>query len=157
MYAVYLAGTMVICVMITTCAEIVLRYFFKRPIFWATEITEYCLLYVTFLGTAWLLGKDGHVRIDLLVNRLNPKAQAFVDIVVSLVGAAVSLAFAWYGAKTTWSNFRDHTIIPSILEPPFFIVLAVIPLGSFLLFIQFLRRMFRDLEKRSARGVKGRG
>lgn len=146
-FAVFLAGILVVLAMSITCAEILMRYFLSRPILWATEVTEYSLLFITFLASAWLLGKDGHVRMDLLVNSLNPKARSFAELLASIMGAICSLAFFWYGAKVTWANFQQHAVIPSNLEPPFYLILAIIPIGSFLLLIQFLRRAYGDFER----------
>lgn len=146
-FMLVLAGILVLLVMLITCAEILMRYLLNRPIFWATEITEYSLLFITFLGSAWLLGKDGHVRMDLLVNALNPKARTFAEMSASIIGTVISLVFFWYGVKVTWANFQQHTVIPSTLEPPFYLVLAIIPIGSLLLAIQFLRRAFGDFER----------
>jgi len=88
--------------------------------------------------------KRRHVRIDLLVNRLDPKSRAFVSFVVSLgrFNGLAGVFLVW--CKNDWINFRDDAI-SRVLEPPFFIVLAIIPVGSLLLSIQFLRRIFGTL------------
>ena len=45
-----------------------MRYFLNRPLVWVLELTEYALLWVTFLGAAWLLRQGGHVQVDVIVD-----------------------------------------------------------------------------------------
>ncbi|MFC2067608.1 TRAP transporter small permease subunit [Chloroflexota bacterium] len=137
-----LAGILVIFIMLSVVYDVVMRYFLQYRVTWTLEITSYCLLFITFLGTAWVLRREGHVKMDLLLNRLKPKHQATVNIITSIICAIVCLIVAWYSAETTWSSFQIQYRMASELRPPQYLTLFVIPMGSFLLFIQFLRRAY---------------
>ena len=136
----YLAAALLIYIMLLISVEIVSRYLVGRSILWTVETTEYALLYLTFLGAGWLLRREGHVRMDLVLVRLNPRAQAIVNGITSILGAITCLVIVWYGSLRTLKFFQLDYILPSVLMTPAFIIVAVVPLGSFLLFIQFLRR-----------------
>ncbi|MFC2013938.1 TRAP transporter small permease subunit [Chloroflexota bacterium] len=142
----YMAGCLILFIMLAIGFDVVLRYFLNRPIIWVGEISEYTLLYITFLATAWLLRREGHVRMDIVLRRLTPKTQSLVNLITSLVGAIICMAIVLYGTQTTWSHFQRGLFIPTHLEPPKFILLLIIPLGSFLLFIEFIRRAYSHLE-----------
>lgn len=135
-----LACVLLIFVMLAVCAEIVFRYFLHSPIIWVVEISEVILLYITFLGTAWLLRREGHVKIDLLLSRLKPKTQAWFNIIISVIGAIMCLLLVWYSAQETWVLFQRGVLTPTVLALPKAPIILIIPIGSFLLFIQFLRR-----------------
>ena len=45
-------------VMLSVCLEVFLRYFLNRPQVWVIELSEYALLYITFLSAAWVLKSD---------------------------------------------------------------------------------------------------
>jgi TRAP-type C4-dicarboxylate transport system permease small subunit len=122
--------------------DVVLRYFFNRPTTWVLEICEYILLYIVFLGAAWVLKEEGHVRVGLVVDRLNPKTQAVVSVITSIVGAFVCSTLAWYGARITWDHFLRGVPSIEMLHLPQYLILMIIPIGSFLLFVQFLRRSY---------------
>ena len=130
---------------ISVCVEIIARYFLNRPQAWVFETTEYILLWVTFLATAWVLRKEGHVRIDILVDQLNPRGQVLVSIITSIIGAIACLVVSWYGVRVAWTYYKQGIIIPKTLQLPQSPILAIIAVGSFLLFIQFLRRTYRYL------------
>jgi len=134
------------------CLEIVLRTFFARPQVWVIEFTEYGLLYVTFLGTAWLLRQDGHVRVDLLTNVLDREWRRRLALVSAAIGFAVSIVLTVFGVIVTLDTLRRGVYKPTILEFPTWIVLLVIPLGASLLTARFLQRFValwqRTLEPR---------
>lgn len=140
-----LAGVLLVFVLLSVCAEVVMRYLFNRPIVWVIEISEVILLYITFLATAWLLKKGGHVKVDILLNRLNPRTQALLSIISCTVGVIVSLCFVWYGAQVTWDHFQRGYFEPTLLEIPSAALVAIIPVGGFLLLTQFLRDAHRYL------------
>jgi len=137
-----LAAVIIAFVVIAVSFEIAMRYFLNRPQVWVMEIVEYCLLFITFLGAAWVLKREGHVKLDIVLNRLKPKNEAMVNAITSVIGAVIFLAIAWYGAVTTWDNFVRGFWVASELEPPRAPIIAIIPIGSLLLFIQFLRRTY---------------
>jgi TRAP-type C4-dicarboxylate transport system permease small subunit len=143
----FVAGVILIFVLLSVCAEVVMRYFLGRPIIWVTEVSEYSLLYITFLGAAWVLKRERHVKMELVLDRLNPKVQALVNTITSIVGAIICLALTYYGAQVTWDHFVRGLHTPTTLRPLLFPILAVIPLGSFFFFIQFLRRTHGYLER----------
>ena len=128
---------------LSVSAEIVLRYFFNKPQVWVTEISEYIILYIAFLVVAWVLKEDGHVKVDLLLNRLNPRAQAMLNIITSGISAIVCLILTYYGLQVTVQLFQENYFTPTILHIPKFIFTAVIGFGLLLLFLQFLRNISR--------------
>ena len=129
-------------IMLIVNAEVVMRYLLNRPILWATQITEYGLLWLTFLGTAWLLRKEGHVKMDIVLSQLNPKTQSVLNIITSIIGAVACLTLAWYGTQITWQYFQEGRRELSILSFALAPIMVIIPIGAFLLFVQFLRRTY---------------
>ncbi len=124
------------------CYDVFVRFFFNRSIIWLIEVIEYILLSVCFLGAAWLLRREGHITVDVVVNRLNPRAQALLNIVTSILGIITFLIITWYGMEVVWGHFQTGLRLETTLGPPKYAVMAVIPLGSFLLIIQLIRRTY---------------
>jgi TRAP-type C4-dicarboxylate transport system permease small subunit len=145
----FISGIIFIFIMSSVCIDVFMRYFLNRPMNWVIEISEYLLVYMTFLGTAWVLRQDGHVTVDILTIRLNPKVRVITGITSSLIGVFVCLIIVWFGTIETWDNFERGVRNPSILEFPKAPLLAVIPFGSFFLMIQFIRRAFGFIKKKN--------
>jgi len=143
----YLAGAILLFAVISVTTDVVLRYFFNKPLMWAVEINENNLLYITFLATAWVLTREGHVKVELVLNRLSPRAQNLMGLITSALGIIVCLVITWHGALVTWRDFQIGAYEPTILKIPNAYVLFIIPLGAFLLFIQFARRTHGFLKR----------
>ena len=143
-----LAGAVLIFMMLSVTLDVFMRYFLNQPIFWVVELNEYALLYATFLGAPWVLAKDGHVKVELVVDHLKPKPQAMVGAVTSILGAASCGVLVWFSAEATLTHYVRGVWDPgSLLEIPTAYVMLIIPFGSFLLFVQFLRRSSRYFKK----------
>lgn len=141
LFLFWLAGGLLMFATVGTCIDVILRYSLNRPIHWMLEITEYIMLYIPFLCAAVVLKEEGHIRVDLLINRFSRKNRTWVNILTSLVGGIIMLAYTWFGAQTTLDAYRRG--VPSLesLRTPVFLILMIIPIGSFLFTIQFLRQM----------------
>ena len=144
---IYLSIGLLVFAWVSVCAEIVMRYFFNHPLVWVVEICEYILLYITFLGSTWLLKNEGHVVIDIVPVFLGPRNEAMLNIITSILGAISCFALSWFAAQSTWDLFLRGVYDLKFLETPLAFVLAPIPIGSFLLSIQFLRRAHNYMER----------
>lgn len=139
----FFAGVIMAFIMTSVGLEVIMRYFFNRPLIWVTEITECLLLYITFLGSAWLLREEGHVRVDIFINRLKPNTVAFLSTINSIIGVFISGTLTVYGTRVTWDYFQRGMYTPTAMELPLYAILLIIPIGSFMLLVQFLRRTGR--------------
>lgn len=128
-------------------AEIISRFLVGKSFIWVVEITEISLLFITFLGVAWVLKKDGHVSVDILLSKLSIKHQAIFNAVTSIIGAIVIFPLVWYGTKVAWIHYQKDLYDATALNIPDVAILFVIPLGSVLLFIQLLRRAYEYFNK----------
>lgn len=143
-------------IMFSVALDFLFRYILNRPMVWVIPLSEYSLVYITFLGAAWLLREEGHVTMETFVEKLGERGRVLVGIGSSIVGIVVSIIFTWYGAVTTYDHFRRGIYESAVMEIPIAPVLAVIPIGSFFLLIQFLRRIGKSFRTGKAAG-KGMG
>lgn len=126
-----------------TLADIVARQFFGTALGWAIEISEYSLVYITFFGAAWLLREEGHVKVEIVVELLNARHQALIELATSFVGLIVSAALTYFSAVTTIKEYLSGTVqIESPLKPALYLLLIPIPVGAAALCIQFIRRTY---------------
>ena len=109
------------------------------------EITNYSLLWITFLGGAWLLKVNGHVRLDVVLNRLNPTPRSIVNIMSSCIGALLLAFVTYYSIRLIISDFTTGRTLHTVLVPPAWIVELIIPFGTFFLSIEFCRKIYAYL------------
>jgi len=144
--ALAVGAAVLIAYLIVSVALAVILRGFRTGIEGLFESTEYSLLWLTFLGAAWVLREESHVKMDLLLTRLSSRNQTILNVITSIIGAIICLALTWFGVKVTWDNFQTGYFLHTVIAPPIYPILIIIPVGSFLLFIQFLRRTHRYLE-----------
>lgn len=137
---IYVAGVAVVYAWVTVCVDVVMRYFLGRPQLWVVQFSEYSLLYLTLLGAAWVLKREGHVKMEAVLSWFSPRTQLLINSITSIACAITCLVVAWYSAELAWSLFQRGIRIVAVIEVPRVVIVGIIPVGSFLLFIQFLRR-----------------
>ena len=141
----YFAGLLVVTVTLSVLYEIVARYVFNSPTIWAVDLTEYSLVYITFLGTPWVLRDHAHTRVELVVERLRPRVRLILGIVVSLVAATGAVVMAWEGALETWESYLGgHAELKAwrVYRWPLILPICV---GSTMLVIEFLRQAWHHV------------
>ena len=139
-----IAGSFLVLITVAICWEILSRWILGVGNLWLVEISEYMLLYVTFLGAAWVLGNDRHVAIDLVLNQLSAANQRRLQVFLSSLGAICCLVIAWFGVVMTIDQFQAGIRETTLLAPESFWITSVIPFGFLLLGVQFLRRVVRS-------------
>src|SRR3972149_4537213 len=137
--------------------DITLRYFFYRPLGWVKEISEYILVFLGFLVAAWILKDDGHVKMDLVLNKVNPRTQTLMNIITSIISTIVVLVVTWFSARVTIDFYKTKLVTPSVLEPPKWILLVPIFVGCLLLAIQFIRRTANLIDRWKTLGKQKTG
>ena len=109
---------------------------------WIVQFNEYAMLWATFLGAAWLLSKKRHVSIELIVSHLSRGTQKVFHLIHSLLGVGLCAILCWYGTLTTVENIQRNVINVQAVDVPMGYILIAIPVGFFLLFLQFIRDFF---------------
>ena len=128
-------------------ADITLRYIFLKPLGWVKEVSEYILVALGFLVAAWILRDDGHVKMDLLLNKVSPKVRTMMNLVTTVISTVVVLIVTCFSVRVMADFYRTKLVTPSVLEPPKWVLLIPIFVGSLLLTLQFIRRTFFFIDR----------
>lgn len=145
---------------VITFANVVARYVFNSNILWALEATVFLFAWLVLVGASYLVKKNGHLGVDVLVRALAPGPRRLT----TLVAAACCLAYAglllvgtwqywvpfigqraWYEVNDIpmWDWLRFIEPILNEDEPyeklPRFIPYFALPLGMGLLFLRLVQ------------------
>jgi TRAP-type transport system small permease protein len=103
---------------------------------WILEVSEYVLPLATFLVAPWLLYRNEHVRLDMLLN-VWPR----LGHVTNIVGLAVCAVLVIYGVRTILNSAaQGGMIFKSVVFPEWWLYVPV-PLCFAFLTIEFVRRL----------------
>lgn len=108
---------------------------------WILEVSEYSLPLATFLIAPWLLHRNEHVRLDLLLTALPPAAGRALERIADGLGLVICAVFVVYGAQAVASSAQQGSlVIKSVVFPEWWLYAPVPPCFA-LLAIEFVRRM----------------
>jgi C4-dicarboxylate transporter, DctQ subunit len=143
-----LAGLILAFIVAAVCYTIGLRYLFSRTTIWIIQTTEYALLWIVFLATAWLLREGGHITTDIITTVLPDKTRRVLDGLMFALGGLTCGLLVYLGAAHTWDCLTHQVTDVRAVTVPKAAVFFIIPLGSLLLTVQFFRMSWNRLLRR---------
>ena len=140
-----LAGVLVVFITAAECYTIGMRFLFTKTTIWVVQTNEYALLWIIFLGTAWLLREGGHITTDVVYVHLNEKTKQYLNVIMFVVGGLTCATLAFFGILYLCNCIlRGVTDVRAVTIPKW-IVFLIIPVGSILLTVQFFRMAWSRL------------
>lgn len=115
----------------------------------SVEISEYMLMVATFVAAPWLLYKGGHIRIDVLVNQCPPAGQKILAVLTNLIGGLVCAVLAYQSLLVMLDlQHQQSLVFKELVFPEWWLSMPLL-LGSTLLTVEFIRRLFLDFSSKS--------
>ncbi|RXK08706.1 C4-dicarboxylate ABC transporter permease [Halarcobacter ebronensis] len=65
--------------------DVVMRYFFKSGSIAMQEMEWHLFSVIILIGIAYTLKEDGHVRVDLIYDKLTPRKKAMINMIGSII------------------------------------------------------------------------
>ena len=148
------AALILLAMVVLVTADIVLRNTASVGFPWANEITEYALYLTTLLTAPWLLRRGQHVRIDMMLLLVPPRAAWVCEAAADILGFAASLVLVWYGIIMTAQSARLSSLTIKNLVFPEWWLLWPLPACFALLAIEFAFRFRRLLASPRTRRIE---
>lgn len=108
---------------------------------WVVELTEYSLPVATLLVAPWLLHRNEHVRLDVLMLALPPRVARVLERCANLLGVAICVVFVWFGGKLVLDSAHLGSMMVKTLAIPEWWQYALVPVCFSLLAVEFTRRL----------------
>ena len=130
-----------------TFAIVVLRYLFNLGWIAMQESVTYLHATVFMLGAAYTLKHDGHVRVDIVYQKLSPRGRAWIDLLGTLLLLLPFCLFllwvSWDYVASSWAlheGSRDSGGLPWL-----YLLKTLIPAMALLLVVQGAVLVLRNL------------
>lgn len=128
------------------CFEVIARALGGASRLWVIEVSEYSLLFITFLGSPYLLEKNMHVVIDLLTNSVRHKTKLWLQGLNAGIGFFVCAVLTVVGIMVVVGQYQDGVREITVMRPLSWWITASLPLGTGLMSIQFLDQIIRSVQ-----------
>lgn len=129
--------------------DVIGRYFFNHPVAGSYELIVYSMVLVVFLGLGYAQLQKAHVKVDIVLHYLSPKAVAFLDVITLSLSFLLFLFITWAMAVQTKQVFAMKQVSEILYIPQWpFQVVAVIGAGVFCLatLVQILEALYKLFE-----------
>lgn len=118
--------------------EIIGRSFFNYSTMIADEYSGYLYLTAVFLGLAYGLNHQSHIRITIITSRLSKEANRWVDIAIGLAAMTMMAVVIYY----TWLLIEDtksmEMVSEAVSQTPLYLTQIPMLIGSILLWVALL-------------------
>jgi TRAP-type transport system small permease protein len=108
-------------------ANVISRYMFGKSFIWVEELTQYQMIWVTYLGAGLALREGRHVAVDTLQDLLPAHARHLLRQFIALAIAAFLLALCVLGVQIAIFTWGQET---PVLGVPAGLPYLAIPVGA---------------------------
>ena len=118
--------------------DVVMRYAFNTSFVFTQELEWHIFAFIFLIGSGYTLLHDGHVRVDIIYQRLGFKGKAWTNLIgvifFALPGCFMVIVTSWKFTYNAWLVMEGS---PDPGGIPFrFIVKGFITVGFIILFVQ---------------------
>ena len=99
-----LSGTLFLLAVVLNIVNVIGRYVFGMPVFWAEEALTFTVIWIVFLVVGTITYRGAHLNMDLLYSRM----PAVLQLVVRVAIALSLIVCAVYTAMQSWSVVKLH-------------------------------------------------
>jgi TRAP-type mannitol/chloroaromatic compound transport system permease small subunit len=145
---------LIVAMTVITVIEVILRYVFNRPTLWAWDINTMILGAFTVLTGGYVLLKEGHVAMDVIVLKLSLRIRAIIALVTSLLFFLSITLFVWQSGIAAWESFVMREQLNSNWNPPIYPLKLLWPIGAFLLLLQGVAKFIRHFNDARSKEAK---
>jgi TRAP-type C4-dicarboxylate transport system permease small subunit len=127
---------------LVVCHMVFVRYVLNQNTIWQTDLTTYCLIAATFIGSPYVLLTRGHVNVDVLPHYLGARARFWLALSSALVSIAFCLTIAvltflfW---KESWDN---RWVSDTMWRARLWIPYSSMPIGLSILTLQYVADIY---------------
>ncbi|AXX93789.1 TRAP transporter small permease subunit [Arcobacter ellisii] len=143
----YTTAFVMVLMILNVTYDVIMRYFFNTGSIAMQEMEWHLFSVIILLGISYTLKEDGHVRVDLIYDRLTQKKKAkinMVGVVLFIIPVALLIAAESIPFVIESFNSNEQSGDPGGL-PYRWLVKSLIPLSFFLLIITSIGFFIKNL------------
>lgn len=140
----WLLLTFYVMLVATMAVEVIRRELFSYSSIWGEEIVRYSFIYLAWIGAAAAVKERAHIRIDVIMHYLPPRAKALLYIFGDLVMFAVAIIALFWSFETVLVSAKFGSVTDGLRISKVWFLMAV-PLGFTLIVWRLLQSFRRDL------------
>lgn len=143
---VFLSGTSLVLMVVLVLLQILAR-FFNTYIPSSDDISGYMVAWTTFLGTAYVMRKNDHIRVDVLFSITSPAMSLVFNTIANVLGVLVISVLLYYVYLLVKEAYDYGDVTAGFIPFPLWIIQLPYLLGVFALWVAVLDRLVTTFRK----------
>lgn len=145
-----LSGAIMLVMTLVLFANVVARNFLGYSYVGTEALGTYLMVWLTFIGAAFIVPTHGHVAVDLLLRAAGPQLMRAVVILTTLVGMVTAAYMAVIGVQLTTFIFSTGAVETTLGVSSGYLYLPV-AIGMVLMFVNYADLLVAMLRKDDSR------
>ena len=129
---------------VVSIINVLSRNIFHVSFSWVEEISQFSVVLVTFVGTAYAARMGLHIRMTALSDIMGYRGRKFLVLFTSLGTAVFLCLMMWYGILYVKGLYMMNKYTLG-LQIPVYVVMLWVPIGFFLTAVQYLTTFWKNL------------
>ena len=129
---------------VVSIINVLSRNFFHVSFAWVEEISQFSVVLVTFVGTAYAARKGLHIRMTLLTDVMGHGGRKFLTLLTTLGTALFLAAMTGYSVLYVKGLYVMNKYTLG-LQIPVYLVMLWVPVGFFLASLQYFMTFWKNL------------
>ena len=142
----HISGWLIFLMMLLVTIAVLARRLFGHPLVFSDEYSAYLMVFCVFLGAAYTLQQDAHVRVDIVAVVLKPKVRMSLRAMTSLFSVIYGIVLTWQTAKLVIYYKEIGQTALSLMETPTWIPAIMVPVGLAILTFQMALCLVNEIK-----------
>ena len=125
--------------------EVVRRYVFDNPTTWAWQVNGLLFSAVLVLGGGYVLLHNGHVRLDIIRERMSERGKLIADIATFPVFLMFLSVVVWQGWRMAYSSLVMRQHMMGFFQAPIYPTKIAFFIAAVLLLLQGIAIFTRNI------------
>ena len=138
----------IIAITVIIIYEVIARYIFDSPTFWAHESAQLAFGSYAALGGAYTLFHRAHIRVDIIYARFPPVVKLIADVVIFIVFLLFLSVLLWKTAEMAQASLSIRETSWSNWHPVLYPFKMMMPIAAGLMILQGTANFIRDIRQR---------
>ena len=137
-FELYLGAICSVAMIVIMFIQVIARYVFNNAFSWVEEVALVLFIFSIYFGAVAAILRNQHLRIELLLSKMTPKARKILEI-ISNVLFAIFCAVIMYGLSPIITRMFHQGTQFAVTGFPRWIVMAVLPVTFTLMIIRLVQ------------------
>ncbi|WP_319406128.1 TRAP transporter small permease [uncultured Desulfosarcina sp.] len=141
-----LAAFTIALMILSTTMDATARYVLNSPIPGVFELNEVLLVVCVYMGLAWTQIERGHIRVTAFLMRFSDETEVKFVILAWVVTFIFIFILAYQSAIGAWESFQIREFRWGSVQMPIWWAKALVPIGCWMMNIQLIFDIWKDIE-----------